>query len=483
MKKIKLPTNVIISIVIMLGFGATALFSYLSSQQLFYADVEAVSELTSENIFVNINNLMDRPMNISLTMANDTFLRDFMLTEAKDELYHKNIATLQDYLASYRQKYNFDSVFFVSTKTGYYYHYANGIDRTLTPDNPENDWYYEFLKDPSECALNVDNDEAKDNTITIFVNCKLLDDQGNILGVVGVGMETPYVQHFLSENEEKYGVQAFLIDAHGKVQLSSTATGFENVNLFDQEIYSSMQDAILKNTEGAEQRWYHSREVDGYVVSQYIPNLNWYLVVEKNITEFKERMTVQLGFGLLFSVIMLAVVISIVSAVNRRNKKMLVSLAQMDQLTGIRNRNSYEQQMAEYSARLSSLPGFGIGIFDLNNLKRVNDLYGHQAGDACIKRFSALLCTTFKSCPVFRIGGDEFALVLLNMTEAELERSLRVLREKLEAERVGEFAISAAFGYAFYDRAHPQDWNEIFKTADDNMYANKAASKRQQDGS
>jgi len=289
MKKIKLPTNVIISIVIMLGFGATALFSYLSSQQLFYADVEAVSELTSENIFVNINNLMDRPMNISLTMANDTFLRDFMLTEAKDELHHKNIATLQDYLASYRQKYNFDSVFFVSTKTGYYYHYANGIDRTLTPDNPENDWYYEFLKDPSECALNVDNDEAKDNTITIFVNCKLLDDQGNILGVVGVGMETPYVQHFLSENEEKYGVQAFLIDAHGKVQLSSTATGFENVNLFDQEIYSSMQDAILKNTEGAEQRWYHSREVDGYVVSQYIPNLNWYLVVKKILPNSKKE--------------------------------------------------------------------------------------------------------------------------------------------------------------------------------------------------
>ena len=70
-----------ISITIIVGFILSALLSVFLFQDLFKKDIEAVSELTSENIFVNINNLMDRPINVSIAMANDTFLRNFIKKE------------------------------------------------------------------------------------------------------------------------------------------------------------------------------------------------------------------------------------------------------------------------------------------------------------------------------------------------------------------------------------------------------------------
>ena len=178
MRRNIIPVCLVIAFVIIGGFTMSAFFSYFSSQTLFKKDVEAVSALTSENIFVNINNLRARPINVSLAMANDTFLRSFMLKEEERKLTPGDLELLRNYLESYQKKYCFDSVFLVSVKTGAYYHYKNGIDRYMRPGEPENEWYFKFLKEQQECSLNVDNDEAKDNIITVFVNCKLTDSDG-----------------------------------------------------------------------------------------------------------------------------------------------------------------------------------------------------------------------------------------------------------------------------------------------------------------
>ncbi|MEF9925276.1 MAG: hypothetical protein RR757_01950, partial [Raoultibacter sp.] len=117
MKKGFSSIGVIISLVIVAGFALSGIVSYFSFQSLFQKDVEAVSELTSENIYGNINALMDQPINVSIAMAHDTFLQDFMHTEAAGGLSGESVSMLKDYLASYQQKYNFDSVFLVSAKT------------------------------------------------------------------------------------------------------------------------------------------------------------------------------------------------------------------------------------------------------------------------------------------------------------------------------------------------------------------------------
>lgn len=81
MKSRKSSIILLISLIVTIGFVLSGVSSFFSFQSLFQKDIEAVSQLTSENIYVSINDLMDRPINISIAMAHDTLLRDFMLTE------------------------------------------------------------------------------------------------------------------------------------------------------------------------------------------------------------------------------------------------------------------------------------------------------------------------------------------------------------------------------------------------------------------
>ncbi|MEF9974910.1 MAG: diguanylate cyclase [Clostridia bacterium] len=478
MKKKLIPVSLTIALVIAAGFILTVCTSLLSFQALFHKDVEIVSELTSENIYVNINNLMDRPINVSISMAHDTFLRDFIAQETLGALPEDSVQTMTEYLAAYQQKYAFDSVFFVSTKTGDYYHYRNGIDRVMTLGDPEDEWYYDFLASPNDCSLNVDNDETTDDIITIFVNCKLYDERGNILGVVGVGLRTPYIQGFLKENEAKYGFHAYLIDVDGNIQLSSGLTEFGNVNLFSDPIFHAMSSAIRTKPTQSDKRWYHSRETDGYIITKYVPNLNWYLVVENNVKSFQSKLFLQLGIDLVFLLLVVSMVIFITSRVIKKYDRKLISLAETDQLTGIRNRTSYEREITNRARKLTPHQNFGIGICDLNELKAVNDLCGHQAGDTYLATISAMLCRAFPQSTVFRIGGDEFALIFEDLSEEAVLNCWKDFSQALcERQKSANFAMSVAFGYAFFDAEQITTMDQLFKVADDKMYQNKKQMK------
>lgn len=467
-----------ISITIIVGFILSALSSVFLFQDLFKKDIEAVSELTSENIFVNINNLMDRPINVSIAVANDTFLRNFIKKENSYGFGDHELESMQEYLRTYKNKYNFDTVFFISTKSGAYYHYENGKDRFMAKDNPENTWYFDFLKGDRDCSLNVDNDEAKSNIITIFVNCKLYNRSHEVVGVVGVGVETPYIQSFLTENEEEYGVSAYLIDTDGKIQLSSNLTGFENVNLFEKKILSNMKEEITAGRDVVNHKWYNTKEADGYIITRYVPNLNWYLVVLKDIKEFKERMFSQLAVTFIFLILVVLAVINITTGIVKKYSIKMVELAETDMLTGIKNRAAYEYELTRAASIPEKLSHFGIGVFDLNKLKTVNDTYGHQAGDEYIKKFAKMLCEYFGKSQVFRIGGDEFAVIFRDLAESDVYGCWEKLKDRMNSEHSSEkFPISAAFGCAFWDEESLCTIEKIFKAADDNMYMDKEKRK------
>lgn len=88
--------------------------------------------------------------------------------------------------------------------------------------------------------MNVDNDEVEgaENRITVFVNCKIHDESGEVIGVVGVGMRITSLQAVLQGYEDKFGVGAFLVDGNGTIEISPQYTGYETVNLFDVTHYS-----------------------------------------------------------------------------------------------------------------------------------------------------------------------------------------------------------------------------------------------------
>ena len=117
-KKIALvKTNLFVCTVIILGFAVTSLISYHSNQGLFKQETENVSNLTAEGIYHKIESIFTKPVSISLTMANDSLLKQFLSEEAERKDEKEYIAILQNYLRTYKDKYGYDSAFLVSAET------------------------------------------------------------------------------------------------------------------------------------------------------------------------------------------------------------------------------------------------------------------------------------------------------------------------------------------------------------------------------
>ena len=157
------------------------------------------------------------------------------------------------------------------------------------------------------------------------------------------------------------------------------------------------------------------------------------------------------------------------------------TLAYRDALTGVKNKTAYEDMVQRMEERMRfDWPQFAVVVFDLNNLKMVNDQYGHDFGNMLIINACKIICATFQNSPVYRIGGDEFVVLLENSDYAHYP----LLLEKL-AQNIADFndsahmgsKISIARGVAVYNSATDLVFGQVFKRADEAMYQNKATVK------
>ena len=320
-----LKTNILVCTIILIGFFVTAIVSYRSNIGVFEKDVEHVSTLATEGINSQIESIFSRPVSVSLTMANDHLLKSFLTEEIKQPSNRAYITKMQAYLDAYRKKYNYDSVFLVSTKTRHYYHFS-GLNRTLYEGHPENVWYYNFLRNDEEYSLNIDNDEATDNSITVFVNCKIRDANGFILGIVGVGFKVDSLQKLLQNYDEQFNVDATLINDKGLIEVSSVKNGHERVNFFTGNALSNFKEHILEATEKPQTFWYSHDGRDAYIVTQYIPELKWHLVVEKDVSVIRDKFREQIAWGLFIILGVIALVLFAITSLIRKYNAQIVKL-------------------------------------------------------------------------------------------------------------------------------------------------------------
>lgn len=327
-KNILLRTNMIICIIIIFGFLLTSIISYCSNNGMFKQDIEHISTLTSDGIYYEIDSIFTKPINISLTMANDTFLKTFLTNEKVHENDEEFAETIRNYLLAYKLQYDYESVFLVSAKTNRYYHFDKGIDRILTKDNPENEWYYTFLESQNEYFLNIDNDEVKsaNNKITIFINCKIYSSTGETIGVVGIGFDVDTLQKIFRGYEETYNLKAYLIDTNGTIEISTTQTGFANTNLFKKCAYNEHKDYILNEQKNKQHFWYSSNGQKGFLVTKYIPDLKWHLIIEKDTTSLETYLNIQLFACIFIIILVIGVVLFITTNIIRKYNNKIVNL-------------------------------------------------------------------------------------------------------------------------------------------------------------
>lgn len=162
-----------------------------------------------------------------------------------------------------------------------------------------------------------------------------------------------------------------------------------------------------------------------------------------------------------------------ISDLNRR--------ATVDALTSVRNRGAFTAFMEELQKKIDrgeiGSGEFAVCMFDCDDLKMVNDRFGHDKGDVYLQTASRLICKVFQHSPVFRIGGDEFAAVLRNEDllnrEALTDAFERGMEESLAASDNEWEHVHVAIGLAVYDEAQDRSAVDTMRRADKKMYLYK----------
>lgn len=158
-------------------------------------------------------------------------------------------------------------------------------------------------------------------------------------------------------------------------------------------------------------------------------------------------------------------------------------LAVADTLTGVRNKNAYSREIKKLEQELEENRRlhFGLAMIDLNYLKRMNDTFGHEKGDEALWGVARLICASFAHSPVFRVGGDEFVVILRGYDYQHVEeRRSRFLSQitvnPMDAPEPWKH-ISAAIGIALYDPETDSGVDDVLKRADQAMYQMKTEMK------
>ncbi len=166
----------------------------------------------------------------------------------------------------------------------------------------------------------------------------------------------------------------------------------------------------------------------------------------------------------------------------KENLRYAERMARFDELTGVKNQKAFAEETRIIDVKIKSnieTPNFGVVMCDVNDLKQINDTRGHSFGDEAIQQTSHMICEIYKHSPVFRIGGDEFAVILTGSDFEHREKLIEKLKEESLANKRARSGPTVACGMAVFDPDSDREFSNVFERADNLMYENKKELKTQ----
>ena len=157
------------------------------------------------------------------------------------------------------------------------------------------------------------------------------------------------------------------------------------------------------------------------------------------------------------------------------------SVANTDSLTGVKSKHAYgvEESKLDADIKDESIKEFAVVVLDVNGLKQINDTLGHKAGDEYIYSASKLICDTYKHSPVFRIGGDEFVVILNGRDYIHRHTLLEEINTKVLTNKK-QGGVVIAVGMSDFDPETDRKVLDVFERADSLMYERKKKLKTMQ---
>ncbi|MFK5734187.1 sensor domain-containing diguanylate cyclase [Pseudomonas urmiensis] len=393
------------------GFLATSLLGYFASRSAIRDGiVNTELPLTSDTVYSEIQKDLIRPVLISSMMAQDTFLRDWVLAGEQDA------ERITRYLGEVMGNQDTCTAFFVSERTLTYYQ-AKGVLKQIRPGTWRDAWYYRLreLNEPYE--INVDLDMANQDKLTVFINYRVLDYQGQFIGAAGVGLSVESVVKLIDDYQRRYQRSVFFTDASGKVLLTGSEGAAHGLRVGQQLAESREFEQLLARMPipGTGSHDYLDSEGHSHFLNvRQIPELDWYLLVDKRETGALERVRQSLYLNLAICAMITLVVLSLLHAMVKRHQDSIEALATLDSLTGLPNRRSFDllAGQALQEAQRDNAPLVAL-LIDLDHFKVLNDTHGHLAGDEVLRQFANVLQGSLRQSDILcRWGGEEFIVLL-----------------------------------------------------------------------
>lgn len=468
-KKNRVRINLLICAIILLGFVAVGAANYTSYSEVIRDDIANISKLTTTNIYAELRNELARPIVVSMTMANDSFLKAWILAESHGNWSEDHRQLLTRYLTGLKQEYGYNTAFVVSETTKRYY-YHGGLNKIISREDAHDDWYYDFLEKDKPYDLDIDTDEVNRNQLTVFINCRITGENGKLMGVTGVGLELDRVQAMIKTFEDAFNLKAVLFNREGIVQVSTDTDEIYRVNVFDMPDLQANRQTVLSRRD---LQSFVNTQGGGYIITQYIEDMDWHLLVVKDTSVLQRALNLQMANDFVIYVVVVIGVLWIVDNIIRRNDQRLVNMAKTDSLTGLVNRRGFNEALSKVLSRNKGKQLF-LFLVDIDNFKQINDSHGHLIGDQILIRVATLLKEAFTHT-VARWGGDEFA----GFHIGEREETLNLVNNFLSAVRtdavLAPYEVTVCFGITGYKEGDSA--NTLLYRADRALYVAKELGK------
>jgi diguanylate cyclase (GGDEF)-like protein len=427
-----LPT---MGLLLVCGFGASSAFSYFSARRILDRQLTNTTlPLTAQVLSGDVERYLTRPVLLSSSMARNIFLERWVAAGERDP------AEIVNYLRDIQAQYGATTAFFVSDRTGRYYH-PKGVLKSVSATDPRDRWFYRVRNSSNRFEVNIDRDTADPDRVTAFSNFRVLDRSGRFIGAIGLGIDVRELSRELNRFQHQYGARMLLVDRDGRVLLSPGPAGGTDSPATLQDVPGLAADASRILEEPATSLQVPNRQGRLFVNSRQIPELGWVMVVLQQTDPRQEALLPILGQNLLIALVASTVVLLLANATVGSYQRRLQQLAITDKLTGLLNRTAFETLFARLvKDALRRQEPLAVMLFDIDYFKQINDSHGHAVGDQMIQHVAAVLQgSTRGSDLVFRWGGEEFLVLLPGCSASQaLEQSER-LRQMLRSEPLTAF--------------------------------------------
>lgn len=461
----------IIAGIIIGGFLVSSLASYyVSVASAKKTILTSELPLTSDSIYSELQRDLLNPVLISSFMASDTFLRDWLIAGERDQ------DQIRSYLNEIKTRYNTVTSFLVSEKTRTYYH-ADGILKTVQEDEPRDIWYFRVRSMTPEYEINVDIDMANHDTMTLFINYKVFDYDGNYLAATGVGLTVTTAKNLIADYQRQFGRTIYLTDNSGAVLLYGDDYSGPK-RLADRKALAPHLETVLKSPYAS----FEFREDQQTILlnSRFIPELDWILIVEQSEGHLLKEFRATLNASLVISGLVTLLIVSLNWRTVRRYQNELEQMALEDGLTGTANRRCFTIRFNQILAQFRRDPEpVAILLMDIDRFKSVNDRFGHLAGDKALRMVAQTIKGRIRSSDILcRWGGEEFLTVL---RKADLESAKHVaeeIRKSVEAARLPEEdAVTLTISIGVAVLRNNDDERTVVARADQALYRAKSEGR------